>query len=331
MSGNPPAAINPYQSPREPAPSRAGPLVFTSFVRRCQLAAIVGPLVLLSLGGPAVGTAAAYSVAGDSGPLLWLASLAGAAVGIAAVMGWLNVANSWTHRRLAHRLARIWRDAGIDVHALGGRFVELGARAEPRVYHGGMTNWDVGFLILTRERLVYLGDLATFSVPREQIEQVHRGPTSIERMTPEALYVSWRPPMGDEREGFSLGTATGSLVARQSDLIRLNEEIDTWLDSPIAQGTDLPPNFPTPPLPELASVPSKSLWAHLLFSIGAGVVALSIGLGLLGTDVAQRLQGQMWVAPSLAALLGGSALGLGFLTTAMLSPAGVRAALASRK
>jgi hypothetical protein len=321
------SAINPYESPRQPALCQQGPRVFTPFARSCLLSVLVVPFVVLALGAPALGTAAAYSLAPESRLSLWFGSLSGAALATIVVLAWHNVATTWGYRSMARRLARIWREAGVDVAACGGQFVELGAAAVPRVYHGGLTNWDIGFVFLTPERLVYLGDTTSFSVPREQIVQVARGPSGTERMLPEALYLRWKSGKDDRLEGFSLASAEGTLRGRQSQVVVLQNAIESWRAGSRDTRSELPPEWSSPPAPEFLGIPGRSLGTHLAFSLGAAALALIIGLGLVGVDVWQFFGGRVWMPSPLAAGMGGIALGLVGLTIAVLSPQGIQAAI----
>ena len=321
------SAINPYESPRQPVTWQRGPRVFTPFVRGCLLSVLVVPIVVLALGAPALGTAVAYSLAPQSSLSLWFGSLLGAALGTVVVLAWLNIATTWGYRRMARQLARNWREAGVDVAACGGQFVELGAAAVPRVYHGGLTNWDIGFLFLTPEQLVYLGDLTSFSVSREQITHMIRGPSGIERLMPEALYLQWTAGPDARPQGFSLAPAEGTLRGRQTRVVTLQSAIESWRARSYDKRPELPPDWSSPPAPEFLGVPSRSLWTHFLFSLSAAALALIIGVGLVGVDVWQFIDGRIWMPPPLAASMGGIALGLVGLTIAVLSPQGIQAAI----
>ena len=327
ISGRPPVAINPYQSPREPAGQRRGPRVFTAARRSGQLALLVFPIVFLVLGGPAVGSLAAHLLAPGSAAGLWAASLAGAAIAIASVPAWLNLAAGWGYRQMARKLARLWREDGVDVDACGGRFVELGVAVEARVYHGGMTNWDIGFLFPGGERLVYLGDQAVFSIHRDQVQRITRGPSGIERLMPDNIYVHWRSMEDHRLDGFSLAPAEGMLHRRRSEANSLEAELRRWQSGESPSAASLPATWAFSPEPSFLDVPSRSQRTHLLFSIGAASTGLIIGLGLLGVDIRQHLAGTQWMPSPLAAGLGSVALGLAALTTLILSPRGVRTAL----
>jgi hypothetical protein len=290
---------------------------------------LVFPIVFMVLGGPGLGSLLAHLLAPDSSPALWAASLAGAALAIAGVPGWLSVASGWGYGRMARRLARLWREAGVDIPASGGRFIELGARPEARVYHGGMTNWDIGFLFLTRERLVYLGDQTAFSIARDQVERISRGPSGIERLMPDNIYVHWRSAEDGRQDGFSLAPAEGMLRRRRSETNLLEDDVRQWQAGSSDLAAKLPATWEFSAEPSFLDVPSRSQRTHLLFSLCAASIGLIIGLGLVVLDIRQHLAGAQWIPPPLAAGLGSVALGLAALTTLILSPRGVRTALAS--
>jgi hypothetical protein len=306
-------AVNPYESPREPAvlaPSwrwRA----FTPLVRWSVLALLIGPIVVAMLGAPAAGVGIWFALSGQDSAGCWLGSAAGVAVAIPLVFLWYSYIPMWGNRWIERRLARIWEAKGIDAAACGGRFVELALSDEPRLYHEGSTNWDVGFLLLTSDRMVYLGDCTSWSIGRQQIQAMRIGVGSFERLHPRHVFIRWQPEHGDEPGVFSFAPTEGpTLTASQASVGALAERIGRWWRVEVAGLAQLPASMTMPCEPQLAEVSSRSQAPHLYRTRCMMVVAAMVAVGFIAIEISQLASGRQVMPHWLLAMsAGGSAMG----------------------
>jgi Zn-dependent protease with chaperone function len=186
-------------------------------------------------------------------------------------------------RRLAANLA----DEGLDVARLGGRFVSFSPADGPRLYEG-YTNWDVGFLLLFRDRLVYLGDQVRFALRREQVERIAPGPSSAAPWYPKRVYVTWRDEAGNAVtqnfgcvEGRSLRALRRATPEFFDSLVRWHSGDDNAADIPASLG-----ELGSPQLGDVSSLRLRdcvnarvllrtSIWLSLLAAGAAYVFGLS--------------------------------------------------------
>jgi hypothetical protein len=314
------SVVNPYESPRSLLPSLAlpRPRAFKPLVRCAILTVFIVPLVVLMLGAPAACIAIWIALGLGDNLGCWLAAAAGVAAAAPISLAWYNRLPMWGSRWFERRLAQVWKRQGLDLAACGGEFVELATADEPRLYHEGSTNWDVGFLFLTRERLVYLGDQTSFSVTRGQIASLRVGPGSVEPLHPEHVFVRWQPAEGAAPEVFSLASTQGpTLRACQTTVGALEARIRRWWSGEASECNRLPADFVLPGEPQLADMPGRSAGPQIAFTQLATAAATVVALAAIGAAAAQQAGGQTWLPHSLAAwAAGGASLGayLGAIT-----------------
>jgi hypothetical protein len=150
---------------------------------------------------------------------------------------------------LRRRLARRFRNEGIDVDKFNTVFVEFAPSDRPRTYDK-WSNWDVGFLFLFSDRLVYLGDHTRFAVGRKQIQRQCLGPSSHDPTHPPNLYVSWGNPQSNRSSVFGLGVGEGRSLARQRHNTPVfAERFDRWWRDAGSSDQERNPNWPPFSLP----------------------------------------------------------------------------------
>jgi len=95
------------------------------------------------------------------------------------------------------------------------RFVGLSPGASTRVYEG-FFDWDLGFLSLERDALVYRGEEATFRLPRAAVMDVRRtyGPPGW--IPAPRVAIEWHDPVSDARGMLQLRSAHANRLGRQS-------------------------------------------------------------------------------------------------------------------
>jgi hypothetical protein len=103
-----------------------------------------------------------------------------------------------------HKLER----EGLKPREWNAHFVTFSPGPTPRLFEGTFS-WDVGFLVLGGDRLVFLGDRVLFALRREHLVAIQLGP-SLPRWRPiPRVYVTWKDP-GRGTEGvFRIDLADG--------------------------------------------------------------------------------------------------------------------------
>lgn len=180
-------------------------------------------------------------------------------------------------RRLAAKLA----DEGFDVAQPGGRFVSFSPADGPRLYEG-FTNWDVGFLLLFRDRLVYLGDQVRFALRRDQVDRMALGPSAAAPWYPKRVYMTWRNDAGNaitQNFGWVEGKTLGALRRATPQLLRTLERWHAGAD----QAADVPAGLSDLGPPKLGAVSSLRLQDAVN---GRGVLRLHVYLSLLAAGAA---------------------------------------------
>ena len=165
-------------------------------------------------------------------PALWFVWLAGFAASVGALLASLNYAGAGGAQRLRKQLAERLAREGIAIDREAAVFVDLSPGGEPRIYEGS-NRWDIGFLIFTPERLLYIGELARFALRRDQIREV-----TVEKGWPSWLpalgvRIAWRDP-DTSAEGQMLvwNGAEGSQLRTTHAVRALFRRIEVWRQAP---------------------------------------------------------------------------------------------------
>jgi Zn-dependent protease with chaperone function len=199
LLGEPPSVTNPYPLPAAVAPGgkvfstswksgAAGALGLAMLAAACTAPAFALALARL-LGAPrAVATLAAF--AASFGAMVAVAD-AFAARGIRAL-----------HSRLARKLAP----------APGARYVAVAPGPEVRVYEG-YYDWDLGFLSLEPNALVYTGEETTLRLPRTAITGIARMPGPPNWTPAPRVAIAWSDPAS---------ARSGVLLVRPADVTRVS-------------------------------------------------------------------------------------------------------------
>lgn len=176
-------------------------------------------------------------------PTLYLAT-----VGLLATSGFGGL-----RRRLGQRL----RNQGMDPTSLGGIFVGLTPERAPR-YYEGFSNWDVGFLGFTQDRLIYLGEQARFALAPDQITEIQlvRGLPGWWRMP--RLCIQWHDRQQGTAGSFTLHPAhVPTLWQYDSAMKILHQQVQHWWQQ-AETFAPTPPEVAGLTAPELGAVTSVS-------------------------------------------------------------------------
>lgn len=134
--------------------------------------------------------------------------------------------STWGYRQLGHRLRIKLEREGIDTRQ--GLFVNFSPDREPRTYEH-YANWDVGFVFLDKNRLVYVGDQARFQIRREQVLDVTLLDGFPSWSRPLRVCVGFTQDDGGGRGHLALAVAEASSVHGSRRLTKnLKQQIDVW-------------------------------------------------------------------------------------------------------
>jgi Zn-dependent protease with chaperone function len=164
---------------------------------------------------------------GFDGGLRWLLYGVGILVTLGADLMLLNFGPMFGMAKLEYglRWKRQQQQPAIDM--VSGTFVCLAPASEPRLYEGNWA-WDLGFVSLTSDRLIYWGEEATFSLTREQVTSIARRPGPISWFGKGALYLSWSSSTG-QFGVFNLRAVRGHSMRETSRrTTNLFRELENW-------------------------------------------------------------------------------------------------------
>jgi Zn-dependent protease with chaperone function len=186
-----------------------------------------------------VPTAAALAIehAHASGWARALAYVAGSLLTVAIYMILLNFLPMQGMRKLEARLRGKLERENASQEIRSGAFVSLAPDPGPRIYEGNWA-WDLGFLAASNDGLSYCGEETRFTLRREQITRISRGPGPLGCFNNQSLYVTWRDDDGNERI-FNLRPLRAHSMLEMARLTRLlGSELENWYrDIPLPAGS----------------------------------------------------------------------------------------------
>jgi len=175
---------------------------------------------------------------------------------------------------------------GFDLRGFEAHIVGFGHGPAPRIYLGNY-NFDTGLLLLSKERLVYLGRQLKFSLSRRQVQSIQTGPGAPTWWPQERIYIRWADESGGNEGVFNLTSLEPcSLAQLDSRIDELYSKLLSWRVRGHAQ--QLPQNCEALSLPQIGEVTCKSprettslknQFAILIFLSGA-IWGVGSGMGV---------------------------------------------------
>jgi hypothetical protein len=193
--------------------------------------------------------------------------------------------STWGYGQLRRGVRLRLECEGFDVQ--GGVFVNFAPERESRLYEN-YACWDVGFLFLEKDRLVYLGDQVRYAIPRERIADA----------TLEKGFPSWSRPLricisyqavdeGAERTFAFTVSETSSVRASRSLTMDLMRRIEAWRSGGVSPDRESSPpwDLSLPEIGEVTSEPPRSAIradrvAQTMIFVGAAAFLVSMLFGL---------------------------------------------------
>jgi heat shock protein HtpX len=185
------------------------------------------------------------------------------------------------YRQVGDRLAARLEAEGLSPAALGAAFAGFAPHGDFRLYEGH-TVWDLGFVYLGVDDLVYVGDQVRFRIPRRDVLAVRPGRQSGFWLPVPDLRVDWRDTEGvaGSTRQCRLRSAAGSLLEVRRATRLLGRRLEGWLTEEGA--AELPAALRDLPLPSRSEVTSQALRESVTFRqvFFAFLLYLLVTLGL---------------------------------------------------
>ena len=191
-------------------------------------------------------------------------------------------------RSLARQKAKCFEATekrGLNVKALETCMVGFAPGPAPRLYLGKY-NFDFGALVLSTDRLVFLGRQLNFSISRRQVLSIQTGPGAPSWWPQQRMYVHWRSANGKE-EVFSFGPLEPCSIFQLNTRVReLYSKLLMWRLR--GQPQQLSADLGALPEPQIGEVtckkPRELLGLKVQFSVvliaGAAIWVVSSILGI---------------------------------------------------
>ena len=167
----------------------------------------------------------ATSRLGDS--RLWLAYGAGLILTVIVSLVVSNFLPMLGLGKLERLVRSKFEKQGAPAEILKGMFVSLAPDGEPRIYENNWA-WDVGFLLLSPDRLYYWGEEARFAIERDDVIRIWTGPGPFSWTKTAAAYISWTDRNGQSRT-LNLRACSASSLSQMSRMTRLlARDLENW-------------------------------------------------------------------------------------------------------
>lgn len=180
----------------------------------------------------------------------WAGWSLGVVISIFAVMASGKSVGRAKQRRIRNQLKQALEREGVPAGREGDVFVGFAPSNYPRFYTTGYYS-AAGFLKLTRDRLLFVGEKTRFALDPEEIEEIAPGPGSPGWWNIQVVYVRWKPGSTGESRIMHFYLLDRHSLWRQRAAVReLYRRLQSWrLQRQSA-----------PPLPqELATIPALAI------------------------------------------------------------------------
>jgi hypothetical protein len=241
------------------------------------------------------------------GWVLALFYLAGVLVAFFYVRTLLRSAGAWTSRHIRTRLRQRLEQQQISFADDQSVFIGLAPGREFRT-HEGFHDWDLGFLIDTPTKLVYLGDRTRFALAWQDIVSLEVGPGPPGWKPSRRVYLTWTDSKCLQTWVLQLSTCDPWLDPAGLHPEELHQRLTRWQER--AQGPEglseggeagvfEPPWLPALLPPDIPSTTGDALRLVLdlvlfpLQVLGVGIPALCLG-AILGLPFALEAPGSAW-------------------------------------
>jgi Zn-dependent protease with chaperone function len=194
---------------------------------------------------------------------------------------WLGLG---ARRRTTESLAKKFTLEGIDTSGANSMPVGFAPGRAPRFYVSNY-NWDAGFALLFKDRLVYVGDQIRFALKPAQISDLRLGQGAPGWWSARRIYVDWRDEENQRAGTFNLAVSKDcSIVEVKKQPYAFLAEMRRWQQNANVYGA-VAANLSELQSPQLGEVTSQSPkavmsprkfmgWSILVAIVGFAVCAL---------------------------------------------------------
>jgi Zn-dependent protease with chaperone function len=187
-------------------------------------------------------------------------------------------------KQIRKAFLRKFESEGIAVRGGNAVLTGFSPSATPRFFVAGY-NWDTGFLVLLRDRMIFLGDRIRFALKFDQMGVIRLGPAGPGWWTRHRVYLDWRDP-GTGREGtFNLlphePVSIGKFNDEAKDLLQRLQDLranpNSFPEAPASMLTLAPPvlgEVTSHSPKEILSGAKMNAMTVLILGVGYGVTTL---------------------------------------------------------
>jgi len=180
----------------------SNPALIFSTEFKTQKAQVLGLLLMLSIAVSSLVTGSIIYVM-ELPPLAYLVGLIFTPI---AYLLTVNYASLFGYGKLKREIRENIEKAGIGLNEKHVYFVGIVPEEYPRTYENH-TVWDIGLLTIAEQAIVYYGEKIRFSVPRENISSIAKGPQYPSWFNVPEIYI--RGANGDKMWVFHLHSLDG--------------------------------------------------------------------------------------------------------------------------
>ena len=176
-----------------------------------------------------------------------------------AVYFWLNNVLPVTGcKAIVKKLREKLECEGIDPNHQQGLFVGFSPAAEIRYYENN-DDWDLGYLIVTGNRLCYIGEQTRFALFADQIREIEVVSGSASWWKSERVFITWLDAERNEIKTFNLHPCEATSLRDGNRKTRsLAQRLRDWKSAP-AQNAAVPASLSGLAKPQIGEVTSQSL------------------------------------------------------------------------
>ncbi|HWC18489.1 MAG TPA: M48 family metalloprotease [Terriglobales bacterium] len=180
---------------------------------------------------------------------------------------------------------------GFKIKELQSCLVGFAPGSAPRIYLGTY-NFDTGLLLLSKDRLVYLGNQLKFSLTRKQVISIQTGPGNPGWWSQERIYVRWQDETAAGVFNFSAQEPC-SLWGLDARVRKLYSQLLTWRLR--GQPQEIPAGAEALQPPRIGEVTCKTPRETLSLKVQFSVLVLA-GLAIWGASKVMGIHsGYLWL------------------------------------
>ena len=162
------------------------------------------------------------------------AAVAAYAAGIAITFAAVMLSSMWmAESGLAGEKARVLRRLENDHLPVGSGdvFIGMAPTAYPRIF-GSFYHWDGGFLVLSRDRLEFVGEKARFSLAASEVDGIVLGPGGPEWWKFYRVYLRWKAADGSRGGVFNFHPLEPGAIWHSAERVRaLLARLQSWKEN----------------------------------------------------------------------------------------------------